>query len=276
METITLMGAGGKIGCRIADRLKNSSYRIHYVEVSEAGRENLRKRCLETTAQDVALREADFVILAVPDRLIERISAEILPALRSGATVVCLDPAAPCAGKVRMRQDVRYLVTHPCHPPVFSDESDPEAQRDFYGGVKAKQNVVCALLQGSEEDYARGEALVREMFAPVMKVHRVTVEHMAILEPALAETTSQTCIQTIREAMDEAIRRGVPAEAARDFLLGHINIQLAIFFGEVDVRFSDGAIKAMERARSQIFQPDWKKVFEPENVRESLEAITTP
>jgi hypothetical protein len=99
---------------------------------------------------------------------------------------------------------------------------------------------------------------------------------MAILEPALAETTSQTCIQAIREAMDEAIRRGVPPEAARDFLLGHINIQLAIFFGEVDVRFSDGAIKAMERARSQIFQPDWKKVFEPERVRESLEAITSP
>jgi D-apionate oxidoisomerase len=276
METIALMGAGGKIGCRIADRLRNTRYRMHYVEVSDAGRENLRKRGFETTPQDQALRDADFVILAVPDRLIGRISAEILPALRSGAMVVCLDPAAPCAGKVKMRPDVRYIVTHPCHPPVFSDETDPEAQRDFYGGIKAKQNVVCAPLQGGDDDYARGEALVREMFAPVMKVHRVTVEQMAILEPALAETTSQTCIQTIREAMDEAIRRGVPPEAARDFLLGHINIQLAIFFGEVDVRFSDGAIKAMERARSQIFQPDWKKVFEPENVRESLEAITTP
>ena len=276
METIALMGAGGKIGCRIADRLKHTAYRVHYVEVGEAGQENLRRRGLETTAQDEALRQADFVILAVPDRLIERISAEISPALRSGAMVVCLDPAAPCAGKVKMRQDVRYLVTHPCHPPVFSDETDPEAQRDFYGGVKAKQNVVCALLQGTEDDYARGEAVVCQMFAPVMKVHRVTVQQMAILEPALVETTSQTCIQTIREALDEAIRRGAPAEAARDFLLGHINIQLAIFFGEVDVRFSDGAIKAMERARAQIFQPDWKKVFEPENVRESLEAITTP
>ncbi len=276
METIALMGAGGKIGCRIADRLKNANYRMCYVEVSDAGRENLGKRGLETTPQDEALRDADFVILAVPDRLIEKISAEISPLLRDGAMVVCLDPAAPCAGKVKMRKDVCYLVTHPCHPPVFSDETDPEAQRDFYGGIKAKQHVVCALLQGTGEDYARGEALVREMFAPVMKVHRVTVGQMAILEPALVETTSQTCIQTIREALDEAIRRGVPAEAARDFLLGHINIQLAIFFGEVDVRFSDGAIKAMERARSQIFQSDWKRVFEPENVRETLEAITTP
>jgi hypothetical protein len=276
MDTIALMGAGGKIGCRITDRLKHTSYRMRYVEVSDAGRTNLRKRGLEVTPQEEAIGEADFVILAVPDRLIERISADISPALRSGATVVCLDPAAPCAGKVKMRPDVRYLVTHPCHPPVFGGETDPVAQRDFYGGVRAKQNVVCALLQGGENDYLRGEILVRDMFAPVMKVHRVTVEQMAILEPALAETTSQTCIQAIREAMDEAIRRGVPAEAARDFLLGHINIQLAIFFGEVDVQFSDGAIKAMERARSQIFKPDWKRVFEPESIRESLEAITTP
>jgi hypothetical protein len=173
-----------------------------------------------------------------------------------------------------MRDDLSYFATHPCHPPVFSDETDPEAQRDFFGGVKAKQNVVCALIRGTDEDYARGEALVRVMFAPVMKVHRVTVEQMAILEPALSETTSQTCLQVVREALDEAIRSGVPAEAARDFLLGHIRIQLAIFFNEVDVQFSDGARKAMDRARSQIIQPDWKKVFEPENIRECLDAIT--
>ena len=122
----------------------------------------------------------------------------------------------------------------------------------------------------------RGDFFAREMFAPVMKAHRVTVEQMTILEPALVETTSQTCMQVIREALDEAIRRGVPAEAARDFLLGHINIQLAIFFGEVDVQFSDGAKMAMNRARSIIIQPGWMRVFEPENIRDCLEAITQP
>ena len=75
-------------------------------------------------------------------------------------------------------------------------------------------------------------------------------------------------------AFEEAIQRGVPAEAARDFILGHINIELAILFGEIPVQFSDGAKKAMEHARSQIIQPDWKKVFEPENIRASLEEIT--
>jgi hypothetical protein len=274
MTTIALMGAGGKIGCRITDKLKDSTYRVHYVEVSESGIANLRRRGLTPSPQEDALSEADAIILAVPDRLIEGISAGIVPRLRPGATVVCLDPAAPCAGRVKMRDDLCYIAAHPCHPPVFSDETDPEAQRDFFGGVKAKQNVVCALIRGTEEDYARGEALVRVIFAPVMKVHRVTVEQMAILEPALSETTSQTCLQVVREALDEAIRLGVPAEAARDFLLGHIKIQLAIFFNEVDVQFSDGAKKAMDRARSQIIQPDWKKVFEPENIHDCLDAIT--
>lgn len=272
--TIALFGAGGKMGCRITDRLKEAEYRMRYVEVSPAGLANLRERGLEATPPAAALAEADAVILAVPDNLIERISKQVVPEMKSGALVICLDPAAPLAGKVLRRPDLAYFVTHPCHPPVFSIEDDPEARRDFFGGVKARQSIVCALMQGSEEDYERGEAIARRMYGPVIRSHRVTVEQMAILEPALSETTSQTCIRIIREAMDEAIRRGVPAEAARDFLLGHINIQLAIFFGEVNTRFSDGAVKAMDRATSQIIQPDWRKVFEPEAIRESLEAIT--
>jgi hypothetical protein len=272
--TIALFGAGGKIGCRIADRLKDLPYHVHYVEVSETGLANLRNRGLSVSSEDLALQAADVVILAVPDRMLESISSSLVPRLRPGAMVICLDPAAPCAGRITLREDVSCFVTHPCHPPVFSDETDPEAQRDYYGGIKAKQNIVCALLKGTDQDYARGEALARQIFAPVMKAHRITVEQMAILEPALVETTSQTCMQVIREALDEAILRGVPAEAARDFLLGHINIQLAIFFGEIDAQFSDGAKKAMELARARLFQPDWKKVFEPESIRASLQAIT--
>src|SRR5207249_3103396 len=106
--------------------------------------------------------------------------------------------------------------------------------------------------------------------------HRITVEQMAILEPALAETTAATCITILKEAMDEAIRRGVPAEAARDFLLGHIHIELAIVFGEVGSPFSDGALLAIERAKPVLFRPDWKQVFEPEHLRASVAAITRP
>ena len=129
-------------------------------------------------------------------------------------------------------------------------------------------------MQGPEEDYAKGETIARDMFGPIIRAHRVTVEQMAILEPALSETVTATCMMVIREAMDEAIARGVPADAARDFLLGHINIDLAIFFNEIDWELSDGAKFAIEEAKKAIFQPDWKKVFEPDAIRKSVARIT--
>lgn len=274
MINIALFGAGGKMGCRITDNLKDSEYQMAYIEISPAGIENLRQRELTPTPQAEALAGADVAILALPDNLIERISAQVIPQLKPGALVMCLDPAAPLAGKVKHRDDLAYFVTHPCHPSVFSYDVTPEQRRDFFGGIASPQAIVSALMQGTEDDFTRGEAIAKLMYGPVTRSHRVTVEQMAILEPVLSETTGITCINIIREAMDEAIRRGVPAEAARDFILGHINIELAILFGEIPVQFSDGAKKAMESARAQIIQPDWKKIFEPENIRASLEEIT--
>jgi hypothetical protein len=277
MTTIALLGAGGKMGRRIADNLKKyPEFRMRYVESGAAGLERLRASGLEATPCEKALVEADAVILAVPDNRIGPIAQGIVPRLKPHAMVIGLDPAAPYSGLLPEREDIAYFIAHPCHPSIFNDECDPDARRDFFGGLKAKQNIVCTLMQGLEGDYARGEAIARAMYAPVMKVHRVTVEQMAILEPVLVETTAATCITIIKEAMDEAICRGVPAEAARDFLLGHINIELAIVFGEARNPFSDGALKAIERARSIIFRPDWRRVFEPEDIRESIALITMP
>jgi hypothetical protein len=274
MTTIALFGAAGKIGTRIANRLKDATeYRTLYVEAGEAGEARLRARGFTPAPKEEAVRAADVVVLAVPDTLIGTVAAGVVPALKPGAMVICLDPAAPYSGELPPRQDVTYLVTHPCHPPVVNDEVDPEARMDFYGGIKARQNVVCALMQGPESDYARGEQIVRQMFAPVMNVHRVTVEQMALLEPAMAETVALTCMFVMKEAMDEVVRRGVPAAAARDFLLGHININIGILFGYLDAQFSDGARLAVERAKERIFRPDWKNVFEPENVLNEVKAI---
>ena len=272
--TIALLGAGGKMGCRITDNLKDSDYRILYVEISDAGIERLARRGISTTPQDEALQDAEVAILALPDSLIGKLAPGIVPCLRSGAMIICLDPAAPHAGVLPRRDDISYFVTHPCHPPVVNDEVDPEARRDFFGAVKAKQNIVCALIEGPESDYAKGEAICRRMFAPVMKAHRVTVEQMAILEPALSETVVATCMMVMVEAIEEAVRRGVPAEAARDFVLGHINVDIGIMFGFADAQLSDGAKKAVERGKRQIFQPGWRKVFEPENVLAEVKAIT--
>jgi hypothetical protein len=276
IKSVSILGAGGKMGCRITDNLKDSKYQMRYIEVSPVGIENLRKRGLSVTPASEALKDTDALIMAVPDNLIERISTEIVPQLKSGATVIVLDPAAPCAGRLFRRPDVTYFASHPCHPPLFNWEPTEEAQHDYFGGIKAKQNIVCALFQGPDEHYAAAEEVCKLMYKPVMNSYRVTVEQMAILEPALSETTIATCCVVMKEAVEEAIKRGVPREAAEAFALGHINIALAIAFGAVSSPFSDAAKKAVERAKGLIFRDDWKKVFDADNNRECLEMITAP
>lgn len=275
MTTIALMGAAGKIGLRITKNMKDKpDYKMLYVEISQAGLASLAELGLSATPQDEALAQAEVVILAVPDALIGKICADIIPRLNSGTMVIGLDPAAGYAGVLPEREDISYFITHPCHPPLFGDETDPEARRDWFGGYKAKQHIVCALHQGPEEDYAKGEAIARTIYSPVMRAHRVTTEQMAILEPALVETLAATCVTVIREAMDEAIRMGVPEQATRDFLFGHVRIVLAILFDEAGFTFSDGAKLAISQAKEKIFRSDWKQVMAIDSIQKSVKEIT--
>jgi hypothetical protein len=274
MTTIAIFGAAGKIGTRIINGLSDQTdVDVLCVEAGEAGLARLREMGLEPTFQEDAIDRADVVILAVPDVLIGTVAGAVVPGLKSGALVICLDPAAPHGGELPARDDIAYFVVHPCHPPLINDETDPQARRDFWGGV-AKQNIVCALMQGSEEDYELGVRLSRRMFAPVMNAYRVTVEQMAVLEPAMAETVILTCQVVIMEAIQEAVRQGVPPEVARAFAMGHMNVNIGILFGYIDAQLSDGAKLAIERGKESIFQPDWKRVFEPENVMSEVKAIT--
>jgi len=274
MMTIALLGAGGKMGCRVTDHLRdNPAYRLLYVEVSERGRAALAQRGVSITAQDEAVKQADAVILALPDRVLGKAANAIVPLVRPGCIVVTLDPAAAHAGELPARSDISYFVTHPCHPSVFEHEENPEAREDFFGGIKAPMPIVCALAQGPEEHYAVGETLARDFFAPVTRSHRVTVEQMAILEPTMAETITACLIGVIREAMDEAIRRGVPPEAARDFMYGHIKVPLGIAFERVNFPFSDGAKLIMQYGRQRMLRPNWKELFEPASLKEQVVAI---
>src|SRR3954462_11355071 len=121
MTTIALLGAGGKMGCRIADNLsRHSEYRMLCVEVAEAGLERLRQRGLEATPRDEALAAADAVILAVPDNLMAAVAGEVVPQRRGGGMVMGLAPAVPSAGLLPRRADISYFIPPPCHPPVFS------------------------------------------------------------------------------------------------------------------------------------------------------------
>jgi hypothetical protein len=273
MDTIALFGAAGKIGTRIAAKLRDDpDCRMLYVEAGEAGLARLRAQGLAPSSQQRAIREADTFVLAIPDALIGTVTADLAPWLKPGTLIILLDPAVPHGGELPQRRGIAYFVTHPCHPPLVNDEVDPEAQADFWGG-KARQNIVCALVRGSDADYLRGERIARKMFAPVINAHRITVEHMAVLEPAMAETVILPCFTVIKEAVEEAIRCGVPRQVAYDFALGHMRASLGILFGYIDAEISDGAKLAVERAMPRLFQPDWKCVFEPENVLDEVKAI---
>jgi hypothetical protein len=275
MTAIALFGAGGKMGYRLASNLRGSRFSVRHVEVSDVGKGRLKSGLgFDTVPADAALEGAEVVILAVPDTHIGKVAAGISSKLRAGTMVVALDAAAPFAGHLPARPDLTYFVTHPCHPPIFNDETDMAAKHDHFGGVSAKQHIVSALMQGPDSAYALGEEIAKVIWAPVMRSHRVTIEQMALLEPGLSETVCATLLVVMREAMDDVVARGVPKDAARDFLLGHMNVLGAVIFGEVQGVFSDACNKAIEFGKPTLMRPDWKKVFEPREIADSIRRIT--
>ena len=275
MTAIALFGAGGKMGYRLAKNLKGSRFDVRHIEVSDAGKARLKNELdIDTIDADAGLEGAEVVILAVPDTIIGKVAAGIVDKLKPGTMVIALDAAAPFAGHLPERADLTYFVTHPCHPPIFNDETDMQAKKDHFGGLFAKQHIVSALMQGPEEAYALGEEVAKVIWAPVMRSHRVTVEQLAILEPGLSETVAASLLVVMKQAMDETVRRGVPEEAARDFLLGHMNVLGAVIFGEVQGVFSDACNKAIEFGIPALMRDDWKNVFEPEEIAESIRRIT--
>ncbi|SDR60867.1 phosphogluconate dehydrogenase C-terminal domain-containing protein [Paraburkholderia tuberum] len=272
---IALFGAGGKMGVRLSSNLLKSDYRVSHVEPGAAGQKRLKDELgVQCVSADEALDGADVVILAVPDTLIGELSHEISPKLRPGTMVMTLDAAAPFAGHLPDRKDLTYFVAHPCHPLIFNDESDSKARRDFFGGAYAKQSITSALMQGPEEAFDLGEAVAKVIYAPILRSYRLTVDQMAILEPGLSETICATLLYVMREAMDETVKRGVPEQAARDFLLGHMNILGAVIFNEIPGAFSDACNKAIEFGKPRLMRDDWKNVFDREEIAASIRRIT--
>lgn len=275
MTKIALFGAGGKMGMRLGANLKNSSYSVAPVEVSDAGKKRLKDELgWEPVDADKALAGAEIVVLAVPDTAIGKVSQGIVDKLKPGTMVVILDAAAPYAGHLPKRDDITYFVTHPCHPPIFNDETEMKAKLDRFGGIAAKQAIVCCLMQGPESDYRRGEDVAKTIWAPVMRSHRLTVDQLALLEPGLAETVVASLLDVMREAMDEVVKKGVPQEAARDFLLGHMNILGAVIFKEQPGVFSDACNKAIQFGKPVLMRDDWKRVFDADEIAASIKRIT--
>ena len=67
---------------------------------------------------------------------------------------------------------------------------------------------------------------------------------------------------------------GLSEQAARDFLFGHLRIELAIIFDVAGFPFSDGALLAIERAKEKIFRPNWKNVMSLDSIQQSVKEIT--
>lgn len=274
MTKIALVGAGGKMGCRLTDNfLKHPEYEVQYLEISEKGIQNLKERNVAISDQEIAIPNADVVILGVPDVAIGEISKELVPKMKSGALVMTLDPAAPLDGIIYHRDDLGYVIAHPCHPEIFNWEPTEEAFRDFYGGISAKQSIVVALMHGTEEHYTLGEKISQDMYGPIKNTYRITLEQMSMLEPAMVETLAQTAMEIVREGYDKIVELGVPANAARDFVLGHLRIQIAVLFKETNGTFSDAAYKISKRAKPIIFKEDWQKIFEMDDIKEQVKDI---
>ena len=145
------------MGYRVSANLKGAPYQVSHIEVSEAGRNRLKELGITCVEADRALPEADVVILAIPDNMIEKVTGKLVDEFKQGATLIALDAAAPFAGHLPERADLTIFVAHPCHPPIFNDETDLEAKRDYFGGIKAKQAIVCALLRGEEANFPLAE-----------------------------------------------------------------------------------------------------------------------
>jgi len=82
-------------------------------------------------------------------------------------------------------------------------------------------------------------------------------------------------VTALRKATDRAVEKGVPRDAAFDFTLGHLGIEMGLLF-EDPGRFSDGAILAIEKAMPRIFKEDWLDVLEPDEIMQSVKDICNP
>ncbi|MCL2775336.1 MAG: semialdehyde dehydrogenase [Oscillospiraceae bacterium] len=268
-KLIALVGAGGKMGTRVSVNLKKYGYDFIGCESDEEKKKALEARGIKAMETGEAVGMAEIVIFALPDALIPKLSALFVPKMKPGSIGIILDPAAAYAKELTMRDDCTFVVTHPCHPALFGDFKTKEEQDDMFGGIAAEQDIVIALAQGDEKLFTEAESVCRDMFSPVGTCHRITVEQMAMLEPAAAEVVIAAMATVMKEALDEVVARGVPEAAARAFLLGHTRIPLAIVFKQSNP-FSDAALKAIEFGRKRILRDDWKSVFEKDAINEAL------
>ena len=260
--TVTVVGAAGKMGLRVGANLEKSPYTVRWCESSEHGREVLAGLGREVTDTEAAVKDADVVILAVPDVVLGTVSETVVPLMPEGSILLTLDPAAAYAGLLAERDGVTQAVAHPCHPSVFLERTSTEEWADTFGGSAARQDVVAAIETQDAATRERAEEVIRTMYGPVGDVHWVTVKQLAYLEPTLVETVACMVGALLKEALHETVTTvGVPEAAATAMLHGHVQIALTNTLRGSNP-FSEGCLVAMDYGRETIVKDDWKRIFD--------------
>jgi hypothetical protein len=276
---VSVIGAGGKMGVRTTDNLARHPDAIDLLlcENSPAGIKNILDRGFTFTAAENAVPRSDTVVLAVPDKVMKDVSVGIVKLMTPGATCIILDPAAAVAKELALRDDCTFVVTHPCHPSYFLDQDTYEARRDYFGGIAAKQDIVLAKIQGSDENFAQARTVCELMFAPVENSYVMGVRDIAFLEPTLVELLGATTLFAMAETVKEAERRGIPRAAAESFLTGHIYNLTANFLGKLgDTRVSDACLVAIELGNKLVLRDDWKRIWDDDVLDKVIATMLHP
>jgi D-apionate oxidoisomerase len=274
--TVAVIGAGGKMGARAAEKIGFSdAYRVLLCESNAERAKALVEMGLTVTATGEAMSEADFVVMAVPDALIGVVARQLVPQMKVGGTLIMLDAAAAYVGELPSRDGITQMITHPCHPPFFTEQATPEARRDYFGGI-AVQDIIVSLIGGSEDAFLAGVEVCRAVFAPVRRALRVTPEQFAFLEPAMSEIVVAAAAKWMKDSLELAVENGVPRDAAEAFMAGHAQIALAIVFGAEQSPFSDAAKLAIQWGTDHYINPEWRRVYERETLSRAIHDILKP
>ena len=263
--TVSIIGAGGKMGTRTSKNLAAApdEIELYHVEAAEAGKKVVRDRGFEVYEASEVVPKSEVIILAIPDSVIMKASRGIVDLMCPGASLIILDPAAAVMKEVALRDDCTFAIAHPCHPSYFLDQDTYEARQDFFGGTSGKQDIVVAKIQGEDDKFAQCRRVAEIMFQPVVNSHVIGIRDMAFLEPTLVEVLGATCLYAMAETVNEAERRGIDRQAAISFLSGHIYCLSANFLGFLGkTPVSDACKIAIEIGNRLVLREDWKKIWD--------------
>lgn len=153
---LAVVGAG-RVGTAFAVLLSRAGHRL----VAVSGRDSTRSRADEHLSgvpflpSADAVREAELVVVGVPDDAIGEVSEEIAPSLANRATVVHLSGSAPLSElDSAAKTGARTLSLHPL-----------QTFPDVESGVASLPESYVAVTAADDDGYALGERLVEDIGA---------------------------------------------------------------------------------------------------------------